>query len=122
VKRKKHWLGPCNAILAIWVVLLPIIFHFTHVRLAAGNSVAVGLVLAAAAFGALPLSRGWVELAELLIGLWFVASPWVLGFNGSIGARTASLVTGSVILGLSIWTLATEKTFSARFHQRDARN
>ncbi|MBR1127802.1 SPW repeat domain-containing protein [Bradyrhizobium iriomotense] len=70
------------------------------------NAVAVGLVV----FGISQLEyvalQRWQEVATILIGLWLIASPYVLGYSGEGFLRIyhTSLGAGVVLLGvLLLW-------------------
>ena len=45
--------------------------------------------------------RKWQDWANLVLGLWLVLSPWILGFSG-----TSSATWNAVILGLLVCLLA----------------
>ena len=45
--------------------------------------------------------RKWQDWANLVLGLWLVLSPWILGFSG-----TSSATWNAVILGLLVGLLA----------------
>lgn len=44
--------------------------------------------------------QGWVNL---ILGLWLIISPWVLGFSTVAGAMWNSLIVGIVVAILSYW-------------------
>ena len=45
-------------------------------------------------------------------------SPWALGFSALNGARLAAVVTGIAIAALALWTLFTDKDYSAWWRDR----
>lgn len=75
------------------------------------NTLAVGVVLAllsltglfGPAFGI--KERAEVPIAKLVIGLWAVASPWVLAFAAQRDITIATVVFGSVAAAVSLWQL-----------------
>lgn len=77
------------------------------------NAVIVGLMLVAAALGAMLVPLAWEEWTELALGLWLVVSPWVLGFAELVPAMSTAVATGAVITALALWTLATDKDYNA---------
>lgn len=43
----------------------------------------------------------WVEL---VLGIWVVASPWILGFSGALGLWS-NVVAGTSIAVLALWRI-----------------
>jgi hypothetical protein len=62
-----------------------------------------------AAFG-LSLRTAWETWVNLALGIWMIASPWVLGFRGTLAARDAAVVVGLVVVVMAVWTLAERHT------------
>jgi hypothetical protein len=73
-----------------------------------GLAGAGGVLLVATALGAIFLPRIWEEWTETVIGLWVVVSPWLVGFASSESAKANAILSGLVILTLSLWTLQDE--------------
>ena len=109
----KHWQDPVNAVLGIWLVLSPWILGFQAEQTPMMNAVIVGVALAAAALGAVFVPRAWEEWTEVVLGLWLVVSPWVLGFASNTVAVRNAVVAGVAITVLALWTLATDKDYGA---------
>jgi len=100
----KHWQDSINALLGAWLILAPWALGFQSDLSAAANTAVVGLLLLAAALGAIFVPRAWEEWTESALGLWLVLSPWALGFD-TLAARANAVVTGLVILTLALWAL-----------------
>ena len=49
-----------------------------------------------------------------------LAPPWALGFGTLHGARLTAVVTGIAIAALALWTLLTDKDYSAWWRDRTA--
>lgn len=113
--RLKHWQDAVNAVLGAWLVLSPWALGIQAEAAPTWNAIIVGVALIAAALGAIFVPRAWEEWTECLLGLWMAASPWVLGFAGT--ARTSAVVTGIVIAALALWTLATDRDYSAAWRR-----
>jgi heme/copper-type cytochrome/quinol oxidase subunit 3 len=116
----KHWQDAVNAVLGAWLVLSPWAMGYQGESVATGNAVLIGLALFAAALGAIFVPRAWEEWTEGVLGLWMIASPWALGFGTLHGARPTAVVTGIVIVALALWTLFTDKDYSAWWRDRTA--
>jgi ABC-type uncharacterized transport system permease subunit len=104
MKQMKHWQDPVNALVGVWLILSPWALGFQSDLTALANTALVGLLLLAAALGAIFVPRPWEDWTETALGLWLAVSPWVLGFD-SAAARVNAVVTGLVVLTLSLWAL-----------------
>jgi hypothetical protein len=62
------------------------------------------------------MPRAWEEWTECALGAWLVISPWVLGFGAQRDAMLAAVGSGLVIVVLALWTLWTDKDYSAWLH------
>ena len=113
----KHWQDPVNGALGAWLLLSPWILGYNGEAAAMPNAVIVGIALVAAALGAMLLPRAWEEWTEAALGLWLMASPWVLRFNGNADAMLTAVITGLVVLVLAAWTLLTDEEYSRWWHR-----
>ncbi|MEO7399765.1 MAG: SPW repeat protein [Polaromonas sp.] len=120
MKQPKHWQDPLNALLGAWVILSPWALGFQDSQAAMLNAVVIGLALMAGALGAIFVPRAWEELTEGVLGLWLIASPWVLGFSLLRDAMLSAVASGVVVLVLALWTLMTDKDYSSWLRDRTA--
>ena len=60
----------------------------------------------------------WEEWTEAVLGLWMIASPWLVKFSGLVTARNTAVATGIIILVLALWVLATDKDYRHWAHDR----
>lgn len=104
MKQPKHWQDWINAVAGVWLVFAPLALGFYGEITAMANSVAVGLALLALAMGAIFFPLAWEDLTETIVGIWLVASPWVLGW-GSQPATISAVVTGLLVLTLALWAV-----------------
>jgi succinate dehydrogenase/fumarate reductase cytochrome b subunit len=118
MKQIKHWQDAVNAVLGVWLVLSPWAVGYSGDTMATANAVVVGVALIAVALGAMLVPHAWEEWSEAVLGLWLIASPWVLGFSGAINTMRVAVATGVVIALLALWTLATDKDYSAWLRER----
>lgn len=88
-----------NLILGIWVVISPFVLGFSGIELAKWNDIAVGGAVALLGLGRGPQGAG-ARFLNVLLGIWLVASPFVLGFAGAVA------VWNSIILGIVIVIVA----------------
>ena len=111
MRQMKHWQDPVNALAGVWLILSPWAIGFQDNATALANAVIVGILLIAAAVGAIFVPRAWEEWTEVVLGLWLAVSPWALGFNTLPNATVSTAVTGVVVIVLALWVLATDKDF-----------
>jgi len=116
MKQLKHWQDVVNALLGVWVVLSPWALGFQDASTPMANAVIVGVLLIAAALGAMIVPRAWEEWTECGLGVWLVVSPWVLGFSAQSTPMLAAVISGLVIAALAVWTLVTDKDYSGWMH------
>lgn len=65
------------------------------------TSGASAIILALAALFAF---RQWEEWLDIALGLWLIASPWVLGYTYSQTAIWVAVIGGVVIAAMGAWT------------------
>ena len=108
----KHWQDPLNLILGIWMIVSPWALRYqTDMTLnavmsnaATSNAVILGILIAAAALVALFRVMAWEEWVNVVLGIWLVVSPFILGFNGLMNALWNQVVVGVVVGILAIWS------------------
>jgi len=73
---------------------------------AAWHAWIAGAVVALIAAGALLAFHAYEEWANLVVGLWTVAAPWVIGFSAVATAMWTHVIVGVVVAALaaaSLW-------------------
>jgi hypothetical protein len=94
------WCDVANLVLGAVLFLSPWIFGF-GAGAASQNAYIAGIVIAVLAIAALAAFAVWEEWLNLIVGLWTLIAPWVLGFHGN---RTAMMV--HVVIGIAVAVLA----------------
>jgi hypothetical protein len=112
MKQMKHWQDPVNALVGVCLILSPWALGFQGETNALANAVIVGVLLIAAALGAIFVPRAWEEWTEASLGLWLAISPWVLGFAGLQNAMISAVASGVAVLLLALWVLMTDKDYA----------
>ena len=93
-----------NLILGAILFLSPWIFGFDAGR-ASENANIAGIVIAVLAIAALAAFAVWEEWLNLIVGLWTLVSPWILGFQGTT-AMTVHVVIGAavaILAAIELW-------------------
>jgi len=96
-----------NLILGAILFLSPWMFGFDAGR-ASENANIAGIAIAALAIAALAAFAIWEEWLNLIVGLWTLVSPWVLGFQGTT-AMTVHVVIGAavaIIAAIELWIMS----------------
>jgi len=55
----------------------------------------------------------WINWAILVLGVWVVISPWVLGFSAFAPALWSNVIAGVLVAILALWQLFGNKVSSA---------
>jgi hypothetical protein len=75
---------------------------------ASENANIAGIVIAVLAIAALAAFAIWEEWLNLIVGLWTLVSPWVLGFQGTT-AMTVHVIIGAavaILAAVEIWIMS----------------
>lgn len=83
------------------LVAAPWLFGFADVAGAAWNAWLVGGAIALVALGALVAFNPLEEWANLALGLWAIAAPWLVGFTMLAGALWAHVILGAIVAALA---------------------
>ncbi|MGY5800703.1 SPW repeat protein [Rhizobium hainanense] len=101
-KRKQDW---ANLLLAACLFASPWVFGFTAEAMPSWNAWIVAVLLAVLATAALSVFAEWEEWANMVLGLWLVASPWLLGFTANVNAMWTDIVLGVFVIAASLWAV-----------------
>src|SRR5262245_18819571 len=96
-----------NLVLGAVLFFSPWIFGFGPGR-AAQNANIAGIVIVALAIAALAAFAVWEEWVNLIVGLWTLVSPWVLGFQGTT-AMTVHVIIGAavaILAAIELWMMS----------------
>lgn len=115
MKRIKHWQDPVSVLMGLWLVASPWVLGITGPLQAIGDFVFIGTMLVAFAVSEMFVPEDWEEWSELVMGLWLMASPWILEFNGV--ARQNAVICGLVVTALAAWVLVSDAGYIRRLHR-----
>jgi hypothetical protein len=94
-----------NLVLAVVLFISPWVLGFVSTGAAAWNAWAVAIVIGALAIAAITAFAVWEEWINLLLGLWLIASPWVLHFSMDRRPMWSFVVLGIIAAVVSAWSL-----------------
>jgi hypothetical protein len=96
-----------NLILGAILFFSPWMFGFAAGTVSE-NAYVAGIAIAVLAIAALAAFAVWEEWLNLIVGLWTLVSPWVLGFQGTT-AMTVAVVIGAavaVLAAIELWMMS----------------
>ena len=96
-----------NLILGAFLLFSPWIFGFDAGKITQ-NATISGIVIAVLAIAALGAFAVWEEWLNLIVGLWTLVSPWVLGFQGT-RAMTVHVIVGvlvAILAAIELWIMS----------------
>ena len=102
------WCDVANLVLGAFLFFSPWIFGF-DAGTVSQNAYISGIVIAGLAIAALAAFAVWEEWLNLIVGLWALVSPWVLGFQGMTTATTVHVVIGiavAVLAAIELWAMS----------------
>lgn len=96
-RKVQDWIG-----LACAVVLFvsPWIFGFSAEMMAARTAWISAIVIGVLTIAALVQFAEWEEWVTMILGLWLIVAPWIVGF-ASVGHALAAFVVLGVIVALA---------------------
>lgn len=86
-------------------VPFPWVIGFASEAAPTWNAWIAGIVLGALAVATLSAFAEWEEWANLVIGLWLIVSPWLLGFMANINAMWTHVILGVLVAAISAWAV-----------------
>ena len=105
---KTRWQDWINLILGAWLFFSPWLFQYSTTGAASWNSFIFGVAIVVFALWALFAPRAWEEWTNLILGLWLIVAPTVLGFTMNKLAAWNLGIVGLVVAVLSV--LAIERS------------
>lgn len=95
-----------NLILGAFLFLTPWIFKYP-MGVEFWNAAAAGVIIAALSIAALAAFTVWEEWLNLIVGLWLIASPWVLKFQDMSAMRVdvAIGIVVAVLAAIELWSM-----------------
>ena len=101
-RKPQDW---ANLVLAVILFISPWVIGFVGDVMPTRNAWIVAAVLALVASAALSAFAEWEEWVNLVLGVWLMAAPWVLGFTGNFNAFWTHTVLGVLTAAVSAWAV-----------------
>lgn len=103
MERKQRWQDWVNLFLGAWIFVMPFFGIGALSGAVAWNGYVFGAIIALLSAIALYKPQAWEEWINWLIGLWLIASPFVMGFSEHTTLMWNYVVVGLVIAGDALW-------------------
>ena len=95
-----------DIIAGIWLIISSWVLSYASHTTPFWNDVIIGAVIAVIAlirfFGAWRAS--WLSWINVVLGIWLIISPWVLGYTGIHAAAWNNVILGIIVIVLSWWS------------------
>lgn len=115
----KPWQDWVTLVAGIWFAISPLVLGYGESGdVVLYNCLAVGVALVLFSAGALVRPEAWEEVVDLAIGIWAIASPWVLGYSSSRNLTISAVVVGLIVAVLAAWTATERSHLAARWRKQ----
>lgn len=102
----EHWQDRITVLLGVWILISPVVLGFApSLPVVMWNSWLIGVVMLIVSAGrtVAQVPKVWQETIDLILGLWLIISPWMLGFATHAPARNCTIAAGLLVIGISLW-------------------
>jgi len=82
---------------------------------AALNAYVMGAGIVVVALIAAYMPKAWEEIINMMLGVWLVVSPFVLGFSAMTEIALHTVVVGILATAFAIWAISNEQSFYKRW-------
>ena len=103
MERKQRWQDWINVLLGVWLFVAPFFGLVALTGMPAWNGYIFGVIIAVLSIWALVQPRAWEEWINLLIGIWLIISPFVLGFSMHTAAMWNFIIVGIIVGADALW-------------------
>ena len=108
----RRWQDGCNLVFGIWLLLTPIMFEYDpRIPVASINAYIMGAAIIAFSMVAVYMPRVWEEWINMALGVWVLASPWILGFTVQRNETETAAIVGLLVITLATWAMLRDKAF-----------
>lgn len=93
-----------NVLAGIWLIFAPFVLGYTQPN-AVTNDIILGIVIGILALIRVfsPLRSTWLSIINILLGLWLIAAPFVLGYTNSTPFWN-DIIVGIIVAVMALWS------------------
>lgn len=115
---KRRWQDWANLVLGLWLFVSPRALDYSGVTAAAWNAYVIGAGILVCAVIAARIPKAWEEIINMVLGVWLVLSPFVLGYSGMTEIALHSVLVGILATAFAIWAMSNDQRFYKRWRSR----
>jgi hypothetical protein len=95
-----------NVLAGIWLIISPYIVGFAHTP-AATNAITIGIIVGILALIRVmaPENTRWLSWINIILGIWLLISPFIMGFVGG-GDLWNAIILGILVIVFAAWSSA----------------
>jgi hypothetical protein len=112
----KRWQDWANLLLGLWLFASPWILGFAADLTPAWNAYVLGVAIVVFAAIAVYMPKAWEEAVNIILGIWMIVSPWVLGFSTHMVATRNAVIVGILVTAFAIWAMVLDTDFQKWRH------
>lgn len=110
----RRWQDGVMLALGAWLFLSPFVLSYSDLTgMAALNSYILGIGVALFALIALIKPQMWEEWVNLVLGIWLILAPLILGFRDETVATVNHFVAGLLVAADALWAMYPKFTHRA---------
>jgi len=104
--QRARWASVGNVLAGVWLIAAPFVLNFEGSTVAMWNHIIVGAAVALIELirASDPDHRASISWASVVLGVWLIAAPFVLGYSTISAAQTNSIVMGIVVVALGAFS------------------
>lgn len=113
VERWRDWL---LLAFGVWLVISPFVLGYggPGVGMAMWNPIIVGVAVIIFAAAVVMKPQQWEEWINLVLGVWLILAPFILGFTQLQAALWNHLIVGALIVAGAVWSLMQMRAHNVR--------
>lgn len=104
----RRWQDMLILLLGLWLLVAPWTLGYASDSPQAINAYVVGIAMAGLAAFDLYKTYVWAVVANLLMGAWFMVSPWVPALVDRGAMMTNAVIVGAAVVVLALWELRSD--------------
>ena len=108
----RRWVDWVNVLLGLWLISSPWLMNFFAAdRAAALSAWITGAGLLVLALIAMYKPATLRDAMALILGVWLMVSPWVLGRAALSAISINAVITGTLVSGYALWAMYIDSVF-----------
>lgn len=110
IMKKANWENRISLFFGVWLFITPWILMeriagASFYNATMWNAWITGFIIASFAIMALLDLRPWEEMVNMMVGVWLILSPWILGYAVDRTLAWNSVIAGMIVSVLSVLAL-----------------